>query len=210
MTALSPALDTALAGRNPTVFGAIRIVLPSATIALLDGSGQLTFDSTTYRGKDATYGTLGEVETLSDGTGDTAPAVGITLYPPGDAAAADLASPTHQGAPVYLHVGAIEPTTGAVIGSHLLFAGEIDVPTLRSGENTRSLELEVVSVFQRFFADDEGIRLSPAWHKGVWPGETGLDDVTGVTETVYWGVQSERAAVVKATYVVGGGPRLSR
>jgi hypothetical protein len=195
VTALSPALDNALAGPTPFVFGAIRFELPSTDLALLDGSGQIVFDGFTYRGQDATYGTLGEIETLSDGTGDTAPAVSVTLYPSGDAAAADLASPTYQGAPVYLHVGAIEPSTGAVIGTHLLFAGEIDVPKLRSEANSRALDMEIVSVFQRFFAEDEGIRLSPNWHKSVWPGETGLDDVTGVQDTVYWGVEAPKQTI---------------
>lgn len=207
MTALSPALDNALAGPTPTVFGAVRIDLPTATIAVLDGAGILAFGGQTYTGRDETYGVLSAIDNLTDGTGDQAPAVSITFLPASDAAAVDLASPTQQGSLVTITAGAVDPATGGVIGTHQMGLYELDVPTLGSRANERSLELECVSVFQRFFTDDEGIRLSPDWHRSVWPAEAGLDDVTGVSQTINWGVAGPNAGVYvyKGTTGLSGG-----
>lgn len=196
MTQLSTAMDAALRAPAPLIFGAVSIALPGGDVNLLDGSAVLAFGGKTYVGRDATYGTLASIESLSDGMGDQAPALSITLLPAGDAAAADLAAPTMQGSLVAIYLGAVDPVTGQVIPDpQLLFIGELDVPTLKSGPNERSLEYEVVSAFERFFEDDEGARLSPGFHKSVWPGELGLDAVTGVRETVYWGVAGTPAGI---------------
>nr|AGU09962.1 hypothetical protein [uncultured organism] len=104
-----------------------------------------------------------------------------------------------QGSPVYIYVGAVNPATGAVVPDpYLLAALELDVPILHKEENSRSLEYECVSVFERLFETDEGARLSPGFHKSIWPGELALDDVTGVAQTFYWGVEgaNETGAVV--------------
>lgn len=192
MSNLTPALETALKSNSPTVFGAVSISLPSGEVNLLDGAGVLTFGGRTYVGQDDTYGTISDVENLTDGTGDSAPAVGLTLLPSGNAAAAALASPTMQGSPVAIYLGAVNPATGVVIPDpYLLFLGEIDVPALVSSEEGRRLDYEIVSVFERLFEDDESARLSPGHHRSIFPNEGGLDSVTGVGEPVYWGVAGQ-------------------
>ena len=191
MSNLTPALEAALKSESPTVFGAVSMSLPTGEVNLLDGAGMLTFGGRTYVGQDDTYGTISDVENLTDGTGDSAPAIGLTLLPAGDAAAA-LASPTMQGAPVAIYLGAVNPVTGAVIPDpYLIFLGEIDVPALVSSEEGRRLDYEIVSVFERLFEDDESARLSPGYHRSIFPNEAGLDGVTGVAETVYWGVAGQ-------------------
>ena len=190
MTQLTPAFDAALAGWSPTIFGAVSIALPGYTMNLLDGAGVLAFEGRTYAGRDPTFGALASIDSLTDGTGDNAPALSITLLPSGNAAAGTLAAATMQGSQVLIHIGAVDPASGAVIADpQLLFIGELDVPTLQSKANSRELDYEVVSVFERFFQDDEGARLAPGYHKSIWPGELGLDDVTGVAQTFYWGVE---------------------
>lgn len=202
MTQLSPQLDAALRGETPIVFGAVSIALPGATVNLLDGAGQLTFGGRTYVGEDATYGVLAAVEALSDGLGDSAPSLGITLLPAGDAAAAALAAPNMQGSPVTLHLGAVDRATGAVVPDpHLIFLGELDVPTLQSGTTSRKLDYTIVSVFERMFESDEASRLSPGFHRSIFPSEAGLDMVTGVDQPVYWGMEGGSSAI---TY--GGTP----
>ncbi|MDO9489036.1 MAG: hypothetical protein Q7J32_11725 [Sphingomonadaceae bacterium] len=202
MSSLTPQMDAALAAASPTWFGAVRIDLPGYTLRLLDGAGFAAFadgseGGGTYLGRDPVYGVLAAIDEISDGIGDEAPALGLTLHPASDAAAADLASPAMQGSPVSIFVGAIDRATGLVVPDpELLFVGELDVPTLRSGRGTRSLELELVSTFERFFADDEGARLSDGFHRSVWPGEDGLAFVTGVEKTVYWGMDAPPQAVV--------------
>lgn len=203
MSSLTPQMDAALAAASPTWFGAVRIDLPDHTLRLLDGAGFAVFDGGTYVGRDPVYGVLAAIDEISDGVGDEAPAIGLSLHPASDAAAADLASPAMQGSKVSIFVGAIDRASGLVVPDpELLFVGELDVPTLRSTRNGRSLELEVVSTFERFFADDEGARLADGFHRSVWPGEQGLAFVTGVEKTVYWGMDAPPQAVV--TGAAGG------
>lgn len=197
MTALTPALDTALRGDAPTVFGAVAIDLPGYQLRLIDGSGFVAFAGKTWVGEDATYGIISDVESLTDGTGDSAPALSLTLLPAGDAAAAALAAPTMQGAQVAIYCGALNPLTGQVIPDpHLLFLGELDVPKLSAGEQGRKLDYEIVSVFERLFEDDETARLSPGFHRSIFPGESGLDSVTGVDEPVYWGIAGQNPTTI--------------
>lgn len=197
MSALTPALDAELRGPSPTIFGAIAIDLPAGSVNLLDGSGLLTFGGRTFVGEDTTFGVLSDVQNLTDGSGDSAPAFSMSLYPSGNAAAAALAAPDMQGSPVYVWIGAVNRATGQPIPDpYLVFAGELDVPTLDSDDSGRLLTYEVVSVFERLFEDDESSRLSPGHHRSIFPNEAGLDFVTGVAETVYWGVQAPPTTVV--------------
>lgn len=203
MTQFTAAMDSALAGWSPTVFGAVEILLPGYPIRLLDGSAEIVIGGVTYSGRDPTFGTIDSVDVITDGTGDDAPEVRLTLLPASDAAAGALASASMQGSQVSIYIGAVNPTTGVVIPDPLLvFLGVLDVPTLKAGEHSRSLEYSIVSVFERFFADDEGARLSDTFHKSIWPGELGMTFVTGVQTTVYWGADqptSNVATVSKLT-----------
>jgi len=191
MSLLSPALDTALSGWTPTIFGAVEIVLPNHTLRLLTGSGVISFSGKTFTGEDATYGVIESIDPLTDGGGDEAPSLVLTLIPKSDAAAADLASAQMQGSQVSFWLGAVDPATGLVIGDPLLiFLGVLDVPKLKAGANSRLLDLEITSVFEQFFFNDDGARLNDTFHQYVWPGEAGFAFATGVTHQVYWGTDS--------------------
>lgn len=191
MTQMSVAMDTALAGAVATIFGAVEIVLPSHTIRLLTGAGTISFAGKTFTGNDATYGSIHSVEDLTDGTGDEAPALTLTLVPRSDAAAADLASASMQGSSVSMWLGVVDPKTGFVVGDPLLvFLGLLDVPTIKIGTNSRLLELEITSVFEDFFLSDDGARLSDSFHQYLWPGEQGMSFATGVTHQLYWGAEA--------------------
>jgi hypothetical protein len=196
MTTLTTGMDAGLRVPAPLIFGALKIELPGYTLRLLDGASKLVFGGETYLGKDATYGTIDSIETLSDGVGDEAPALSITLTPGTDAGAAALLSPGVQGSTVQLWLGVLDRATGVPIPDpDLLFYGEVDVPTLKAGKGSRSVALDCVSGFERLFADDEGIRLSDAFHKSLYAGETGLANVTGVTKKIYWGEEGGNSAV---------------
>ncbi|UAK23677.1 hypothetical protein [Sphingomonas nostoxanthinifaciens] len=203
MTQLTPATDAAFSGWNPTIFGSVFIALPGYPLGLLDGSAELSFGGRAYLGRDPTYGVLATCAEISDGTGDDAPQLKITIYPANDAAAADLAAPNMQGSQVLIHVGAVNPATGLVIPDpHQLFFGELDVPTLNVRANSRDLEYTVISVFERCLADDEGQRLSPGRQRAIYANDAGLDDVTGVGQPIDWGVAGDSTAV---TYSYSGG-----
>jgi len=183
-----PTLTAALAEDGVTMFCAVRIALPSYTLLLLDGAGQVTFNSETYIGLDPNFGALDSVDVISGGEGDQAPELSLVIAPPSATAAATLSSPNMQGSQVYIYVGAINPATGLVRGApELKFMGEIDVPTLTSSNGQRSLEYSIISVFDRLFDVDEGIRASDGWHQSIWPGERGLEYMTGTDKNLYWG-----------------------
>lgn len=198
MTDLATALDTALQADGPLVFVAFDLALPgNTTLALLDGAGTLEFGNLTYLGLDPTYGTLGSVEAIADGSTTTAAHVKVTLLPPTNTAAADLANPDIQGCEARLWMGAVTPSTGAVVVSpYLLFDGVVDVPTLSVGTGTRQIELDIASVFERLFDIDEGVGLNDSSHEDFWPGEEGFIYVTDVTRILPWGADAVRPTVV--------------
>lgn len=189
-------METALSADTPLIFGALKIELPSYTLCLLDGAGVVSFGGDIYVGRDDTFGVLAAIDVLSDGVGDEAPALSITLSPGDDAAANVLANPLMQGSPVTLSLGVIDRTTGAPIPDPLmLFYGEVDQPTLKVGKGERSVEFECVSSFERLFDVDEGMRLADSFQQTVWPGDTGLSNITGVTKKIYWGSQGPNSSI---------------
>lgn len=188
MTALSPALDAALAGDRVIVFGALTISVGSDTVRLLDGSDEISIDGNIYRGEDATYGTWNALDKFADGTGDSAPSIVVSLIPKDDAAIDALTGPDMQGEKITITVGAISESTGLPIGEpYILFDGEVDIARYIFGKKTSEVEYECVGGMDRMFFDDEGIRIVPSFHVQVWPGELGLNHVTGIKTTIYWG-----------------------
>jgi hypothetical protein len=188
MSVLAPGLAAELEKDVATIFGAVEINFTGADVRLLDGSAQLTFGGNLFSGEHATFGSLSSIEDFEDGTGDEAPGLVVTLIPNVGAAAADISNAGMQGARVRLWIGAVNETTGAVIAEpYLLFNGEIDIPTLRLSDNDRSVEYACVGGMEKLFEAEEGIRLAPAFHQVVWPGETGLNHVTGIQDNFYWG-----------------------
>jgi hypothetical protein len=210
VTSLSTGLDAALSADRAPIFGAVSIALPGYTLRLLDGSGELAFAGGSFLGDDPSFGVLAAVSEIADGASDEAPSVNITLLPPNDTAAATLAAAAMQGSLVNIYAGSWNLDTGQVIPDPvLLFIGEVDVPTLRSGSDGRSVEYEVTSISERLFAGDEGLRLSDGFHQSVWPGELGLSNVSGVEQTIYWGTQPPPGTVQPGSSLTGGGFGLS-
>src|SRR3546814_6391178 len=122
-----PTLQAAFAAPAPWIFGAVEIVLPDYNLRLLDGASELTINGNLYKGEDATFGTLAAISTLSEEIGEEAPEISIELYPPNASAMATLCNPNMQGSQVSIFVGAVEPTSGLIIGQpEVKFLGEID------------------------------------------------------------------------------------
>lgn len=197
MTTLSPEFDAALQLPGAVLFAAIEILFPDFALRLVDGAGFVEFGGHTFVGQDATYGALGGVTDFTDGVDDEAPSLTLTLLPPTNEAMAAMAAPTVQGSQFTLWVGAVDPSTGAVIGDpDLCFIGETDVPTRKIGQNATSLELTVVSIFDRFFDQDEGARLNNGFHQSIWPGELGFEFIPKVTQQMPWGSDAPRPSMV--------------
>ena len=200
------AMETALQGSVVTLFYAYRFTLPGGVSRLLDGAGRVEFDGAEWTGLDATFGALASVDVSSDGIATAAPELRLSVLPPNLAAAAILCDPANQGARVEMFEGLVDKATGAVIGEpDLKFDGEIDVPTLRVGKAMMSVEIVCVSVWERLFEQEEGARLSDAFHQAAHPGELGFALITSVKTPPIWGADSPRPTTTLVTASSGGG-----
>lgn len=167
-------------------FTAVRLTLPSVTLALLDGSGVVTFAGSTFVGEDPTYGVLADVEEISDGGEDEAPRARIRLNPKNLTALTALAASSNQGAKVEIWEGLIDLTTGLPVPDpDLAFEGFYDQPTWQP--KTMDLVIDCGSVFELFFENDEGVRLTDSFHQSIWPGELGFQYVTETSRQLPWG-----------------------
>ena len=197
MTSFSSAMDAAAQQPAATWVAAIEILFPGFSLRLLDGAGQLQLLGNTFVGADATYGALHSIDAFSDGVGDDAPTIKVTLLPPSNISMATLAAAASQGSQVSLWVGLINPITGLLVSDpDLRFIGQTDVPTIQVDKNSKTLEITCISSFEQFFRDDEGVRLSDAWHQSIWPGELGLQFVSGVQIALPWGTDAPRPTLV--------------
>jgi hypothetical protein len=204
---LTPEMEVALAASNVTLFGCLKVELPDYTIRLLDGAGELIIDGEVYVGRDPTFGTASLGESFSDGDPNEAPHLSLAFFPPSTASAAELSSPAYQGSPVTLMVGAVDRVTGQVVPDPVvLFAGELDTCLLTVSGNQRTVSVEVVSVLERLFEQDEGARLNDGFHQSIWPGEKGFEFVTVDPTSLPWGAEGGRPAIS----VTGGGSATDR
>jgi hypothetical protein len=188
---MDPTLQAALAAPAPTIVGAVEILLPGYALRLLDGAAEIPLNGHLFVGRDETFGVLASISDLTENLDDEAPQIEIEIHPSDASAAATLANSTMQGAQVSVIVAAIDPYTGNAIGTpEVKFLGEVDVPTLTISENGRRvLKFTVVSVWERLFDIDEGVRASDGWHQSIWPGELGLSFMTGTDKNLYWGAK---------------------
>ena len=201
-----PALTAALAAETVWLFGAVRIDLAgiggrAGPLCLLDGAGRLEISGEVYKGSDDVFGSIDSIDAITESDGDEAPELLLTLLVPEAAGAAQIASPAMQGREVRVMVGAMNPHTGLVIGQpEVKFLGEIDVPVLSSSEAGRRVEFSIVSVFERLFEVDEGVRAQDGYHQSIHPGERGLEFMTGVDKNLYWGAKRPAGAYTSRTY----------
>lgn len=196
MTALPSGLAAELGKDVARIFGAIEINFPSGDVRLLDGSAEMMLFGHLFTGDHPVFGSLESIDEFSDGSGDEAPGMIVTLLPAADAAAADVAAEDMQDARVRLWIGAVNEATGEVIAEpYLLSDALIDIPRLELEPDRRSVDYECVSGMEWFFEAEEGIRLAPAFWESVWPGEYGLRHVTGVQDNPYWGQNTPNPGV---------------
>lgn len=187
-----------------TLSGLIKIELPEATLLLCDG-GFVIWGGDTFFNTDPVFGSIGAIEPLSEGVGDSAPALRLTFLPASTAAAADLSQPSWQGSRVRMWIAEVNLSTNAVIGTpDLMFDGQTDSTELVIGKGKRELVMDVVSSAERLFVIDEANTLSDRFHKSLYPGERGEENATGVGVGVAWGT-SGPAQTYGSGFGLGGG-----
>lgn len=185
--------------------GLLKIELPGGTVRLCDG-GVITWGSETFSAKDPLFGTIASLSEVNEGVGEEVPAFEVTFNPPSSSLASDLAAPGYQTSQVSVWIAEYDQSTGSVIGTpSLMFLGQLDQIELGLTRDARDLGTTVVSFAERLFNRNEGNSLSEAFHKSVWPGETGMDGANGLTVTVTWGAESSGQG-----YISTSGPAWDR
>lgn len=203
---LTPQMTAALRTGKYPIAPLVEIVMPGWTLRHLVGSGEVPWGEKVFVGRDARFGVLQSAGALVDGGRDEAPDWSLTFVPPNGTAVSILTSAAVQGSMVTGWAGALDPATGLLIPDPVqIFAGEIDVPRLRVGRSGRSIEWRCVSALEDFHDIEKGARLSDAWHQQIFPGETGLNNMSGIEKTSYWGAESAPSGVTYGGGYGGGG-----
>ena len=196
-------MRVALQALDPVIVGLIEVNLPDYDLRLCDGATEVIWGGGRFVGRDPYYGSWISADSFSDGIGEEAPAMSVDLAPPSAADAAQLTAPNVQGSRVRIWFACIDKVTGGVVPDPmLLFEGELDQPPLEVEKLRLLLTYDLVTAFEGLFLDDEGIRLSDAHHQSVWPGERGLEYMTGTNRSIIWGPGDRPPGI---TYGGGGG-----
>lgn len=183
----------------------LRLDLPTGSIYLSDG-GVTTWSGNTYVPEHDTIGAIAQIGEVTEGFNPELPEQEIVFAPPSNAALAPLQSGAYRRSAMRLWLAEYNPATGAVVGTpELRFAGRMD--RVRQQFALRQLQIIVSFVAETevlLFADD-GNGLSAAFHKSVYPGETGHDQATGLVTSVTWGVEGGRGGAGSGTTGNQGG-----
>ncbi len=190
---MDASLVTALEAAAPTPILLVTVTLSGATVRWTDG-GFAVWSGNTYSSENATYGVLGAVGEIQDGADGQATVCDLTILCDGTAMALWI-DPAEQGAPVTVHLGALNRTTGALIGEpDLLFRGELDQPRIGAGPS-QTLIYDCITEEARMLEPNEEQRLTDSFHQSVWPGELGYDKVSELEQTVFWRADDPRGAI---------------
>nr|WP_312991058.1 hypothetical protein [Brevundimonas diminuta] len=203
---MSPAMLAALKARNPLLVHLLKIELPDRTIRLVDGSGFVLWGAESYTAEDADFGKIAGFGELSEAEGTEAPRQTVQLLPTGNAALAALTAPGAQGSPVTIFAAVVDRQTGQVIGEpDPRFIGELDDAGFNHDRNSTLLELELSTIWERLFDDNEGHR----WNDAFWTYLYGsnaraFQHVTNATRKLFWGYHGPTSGSGGTSYGGGG------
>ena len=193
---MDSALITALQGQAPTLVHLVTVTLSGATVRWMDtgGSGFVVWGANTYKAEDATYGALGAIGAIEDGADGQATVCDLTIICDGTAMALWI-DPAEQGSLVTVHLGAVTPATGLLIGEpELLFRGELDQPRIAAGKS-QTLIFDCITEEARMLEPNEEQRLTDSFQKSVWPGDLGNEHITDVEKKIYWRANDPNNAI---------------
>lgn len=178
---MDTALSNAYSQRVWTRALLVRLDLPGGTYGLTDG-GFAYYDGLVYLGAEPSLGLFVGVSGLSSGTGNQTTRVDLRIAPKSNAAASILGSPSTQGSRVRVWRGAVDRTTGLLIGAPVLrFDGEIDQPRFSVGSD-RQLTIACGTQSARQLEENADWRANHSFHTARWSGENGMVRVAGITK----------------------------
>lgn len=204
--AMSPAMLAALKSRNPTLVHLVRIDLTERTVFLCDGAGFVNWAGDEYTGEDVDFGTIAGLGDFHETEGTESPRQELHLYVPNTAALATLSAPSAQGTPVSIYAAVIDPSTGELIGEpDARFIGEIDDASAKFDRNQRLLTLELSTVWELLFDNNEGSRWNDTYWKYLYgPGAEAFYHVTNANQKLYWGYNGPTNGSGSSNYGGGG------
>lgn len=193
---MDPLLEAALRQGSWTRAILVRLDLPDGVACFTDG-GVVAFDcgdgdgAEIYWSNHPTWGLLNGVPTgMGSSTGGQNTRVDIGFLPKDAETTAALTDPLNQGVRVRVWRGAVNRTTGALIGApSLRFDGELDTPSMTVGENGRVVTWECGTEADLQLEDNSDWRLNHALQSKIWPGDDGLANVVNVvnaTRNMEW------------------------
>lgn len=178
---MDPALSAAYSQRVWTRALLVRLDLPGGTYCLTDG-GFAFFDGHYYLGAEPSLGLFVGVSGLTSGTGNQTTRVDIRIAPKSNAAASILGSPSTQGSRARVWRGAIDRSTGLLIGAPVLrFDGEVDQGKFAIGAD-RTLTVACGTQSARQLEKNADWRANHSFHTTRWPGENGMVRVAGISK----------------------------
>lgn len=166
-------------------------------INLLDGASEVTFDVAqdgeasdvrTFRGVDATFGTLRGFGDIEEGVATNSPRLSLSLNPPDTTALSILAAASNVGSMLRIFVGAVDTVTGTPY-AELEFIGRLDKAQRGLGTRSSLLDLDVSSYYDELFVEDTAIRLNDRQHRSIRPSEAGMAYAIGVNRALPWGLE---------------------
>lgn len=171
---------TGLAAPFLRMFWAVKIVLASRTVRLLDGGGLVAFGSGTYAGSDAELGTISGLTEVADEIAVEETGWSMSLVGTTQAGVAELIAATYTGR-VSVYCGLVDETTGLVIGEpDVRFDGYLEPVGEQLTQGQYLVRVEASSSWARLLRSNEGQRLNNPFHGLAWPGESGLEYTHGL------------------------------
>lgn len=209
---MSPAMLAAMKTRSYVEAYLLRIELPDHTIRLLNGSGFVSVvwgagqSAEVFLGKDPEFGTISGFGEFTEAEGTEAPRQTVQLLYKDNSALARLTAPEAQGSPVSIYLAVIDRATGAVIGEpDSRFVGELDDGSFNVDRSSKLLELELSTVWERLFDDNEGHR----WNDTFWqylfgPNARAFEHIPNVGDKIFWGYNGPSSGSGGTNYGGGG------
>lgn len=194
-------LKAALEGAGFVTFTAVSFALSGGTIYLSSGV-DVTISGQLYSAYNSTYGSLKDVDVIADGSDGQASRGTVVVSAPSMSAMSTWVANCSQGTAVYIYQGAINPSTGASIGTvETLLRGEIDVPRIAPGLGVFDLTWEVGTEELRLLERNEERKLSDAFHQSCFSGETGLSRTSALTRQIPWRAKDPAASASPSTVI---------
>lgn len=190
---MTPQLAAALLSGRAVVTPLFYIGLPSGARRLMLGSSEAKWGADTFKGYDPTLGHINSGEQMREDVSGQAPNTAVSIVPSQSANMPDIAGAAVQLAPFQIWLSALQLNTTdqhveVIPDPEMIFDGFIDQATVSLSDNRTDVDYSLISGFDYFFEDSEGQRLNGQFHRSSYPGELGLDNVTGITKKIYWGM----------------------